>query len=322
MGAEGMSVESKTYIEIPTAERSPAWLAEQASTIGGSSAAAVLSQSRFRTARQVWQRMRAARFGELPEPGRISDDMMRGIMLEPLARTLLARELKVPIRPHDQDQFVYAEEYPWAHTLPDGWAGEIPVELKCPRPGTVARCNLAGLLTEWEIQAQHMMAVTHRPRCCVGLLDPITVRIHPFWVELHPEFVRDMMAGEEAFWNTLEAGPPPDEVPTEEAPTDAGVPLILSSDEAIEAASVFLRLRELENETAEAKELAKGRLREMSGNAASFVVPGIAKIYDRQTAGRRSMDRETIEKLYPAVAADDRIWKTSKPSRTFTAYAL
>jgi predicted phage-related endonuclease len=314
-------------------EHSPAWLAEHLRTIGGSNAGAVLGQSRFKKPWQVWDAMHGVIVeGKQPSPSRVSDDMRRGAILEPVARLLLAEYLGVPIAEHDQHQFVYRADMPWAHTLPDGWiATKLPVELKVPRPGTVTRCNLQGLIPEWWIQGQHTLALTDQEVCHFGLLDPITCGIHHFEVYRDDAFVSRIMEAEARFFESITAGKRPEEDEAD-AIEGGGALLILEDDQAKAIAKAFNSLRAIAKETDESIDEAKAKLRELAAKAAGswegFEVPGVLRVYDRVcggSEGKPCIDADKLKQFYPEAHADKRVWGKSgarKASRRFMSYNL
>ena len=171
------------------------WLRNHLSTIGASNAAAVVGKHRFKTPWKLWHQMDSVlNKGEIPPQLPLSDDLRRGRVFESTARQMLANELQTPVVPHQQDVFVYCDTFAWAHCLPDAWiSNTIPVELKVPRPATVAKCNTDGLIDEWHLQCQHTLAVCGQPEMIVALLDPISALLHVAKVRREQSIVGELM---------------------------------------------------------------------------------------------------------------------------------
>lgn len=305
------------------------WRLEQSSTIGGSSAAAVLGRARFKTTGEYWQRLRAARVDHEVPPSRTSDDMRRGTILEPIALQEFSEMLGVPIQRHDQNDFVYNKLYPWAHSLPDGWCGDDLVEVKVPRPATVMRCNLEGLFAEWTIQAQHNMAVCTTParrpvRCRLGILDPMSCVCHAFVIPRDDVFISAIMRDECNFYQSvLDNKPPPDEVAKSLEPDYSKADwLFLDDEESVGLAEAWLRLKAIETDLKESLKLTRGRIEQKMGDKAVAEIGTIARVHWKTSKASRRLDKATVLAKHPEIETDDAYWKTSKPSRPFRVYPL
>lgn len=298
------------------------WRAEQSKTIGGSSAAAVMGKARFKTARDLWDVMHGSIVeGRTPGPLRETDDMHRGSVFEPIARQLLAEELGVSIHEHDQCRFMQRDSLPWAHCLPDGWIGsDLIAELKVPRPGTIAKVNLQGLLDEWLIQAQHNIAVCGARACHIGLLDPMSARLHHIQVSRDDAFIEGLMRAEMAFFDSIKAEKPPDatELPDLEDSTDK---LILDNDEARAIAETFFRLKEIVEDANVSLEVAKDKLKTMGGDAPVFEIPGLARFWHKPAKPRQLFQKALALIEFPALA-EARFYKDGRPSRPFKPFDL
>lgn len=305
-------------------EFGPEWRLRQRSTIGSSTAARIMGCSRFPpTVQTLWDQMRSAIVdGQPPEPLRENDDMRRGRIAEPLARTLLAQDLGVPIKPWDQHTFAYNRRFPWAHALPDGTAGEHLIEVKVPRPGTIAKCNLEGLLDEWIIQCQHQMAVCDARVVHVGLLDPITIRLHRIDVPRDDDLIGTMMATESGFWDSIKSGcrPPYEQSATDDTPLSNGC-LCLDDEQSLRLATAYMNIRGVREEAEDAEEALKERLIALSLGADAFEFRGIMRATHKASAPSRLFDRDKAIKTYPDLTGDA-FWKAGKVSRPFRVYDL
>ena len=335
---------SQMKTELPELERSDDWIIKASSTIGGSSAATACGEGRFARPIKLWERMTAARKGQVPERIPLNDDMRRGILHEPIGRQLLSERLGVPIHEHAQDQFVRNEEYPWAHCLPDGFINaKRIVEIKCPRSGMVAKCNAEGLPNYWRIQALHNLAVYGADVCEFGIYDSTLAYVSPFTVERDDVFIERLMEREQLFWGSVlaEIEPEPDEEPVWKEPEVSDAFLKLDSDEARRAAVNFLRLRDLMADAEMMKDAAKVQLVEVAGDeAAYFEIVGVhyesevsgrsypnLRCHHRRQKGAKRFDKDrALRQLHAFAAAagveldEDEFYTTAKPSRPFRVY--
>ncbi len=310
------------------------WRLRVRQTIGGSSAGAALGKGRFKSRRELWAQMVAARDGILP-PERETDDMRRGRMLEGIARQAVEERIDVPIRPHNQTEFVTNPDYPFAHCLPDGWLPDGGlVEIKVPRPATVAKVAMHGLFDEWRMQAEHNATIARAPYTLVGIMDPLSTRVEIVTVKPDPEFVAMMMRAEEEFFALVEARTPPeaDPAPQPDAREEPGSVARLDTDEAIRAAENYVRLRSLIEEVDEVLDEAKQRLAVLSGctvladgklagGPEAFEVPGLLRVYHRATAGRKTFDKDRAIARHPELAGAE-FWKIGAGSRAWRPYIL
>ena len=299
-----------------------AWRREHLKSIGGSTAPAVLGVSRFRTPAQVWDQLHAVLVeNRVPPPLRESDDLRRGKVFEHVAIDLMAERLGVSIHPHDQTRFIQRDDAPWAHALPDAWIGDDPVEVKVPRPGTVSKANMKGLLKEWVVQAVHNVAICDARGCHFGYLDPISAVLYYEYVPRDPKMENDILEQEQAFWASVQAGHRPEETDTRQDIEDDDSKVIIEGTEVVAAAESFFRLREIVSDAQEALEAAKEKLIGLSGDVPAFEIPRLGRFYHKPTKPRRLFDRARAEQDFPALK-DEKYWKIGKPSRPFRAYDL
>jgi len=308
------------------------WRLQVASTIGGSSAAASIGQSRFTSRRQLWEKMSAARRGELL-PEKITDDMRRGQQQEPVARQQIAERFGVEVRPHDQQEFIRHDQYPWAHCLPDGWLPDGGVvEIKVPRPATMVRLSMHGIFEDWRIQAEHNATICAAPYTLLAIYEPVSTRLETFPVHPDEVFVETLMRGEQAFFESVLRGEPPeDDADQQTAPIEPGM-VVLDTPEARAAADNLARLLALTDEAEELLDEAKRKLAILSGceigdggaligGPESFEVPGLIRVHHRLTKPVRRFDKDAAIKAYPDLAGDA-FHKLGKPSRPFRTYLL
>lgn len=306
-------------------EKSDEWRLRQAQTIGGSSAAAVMGKSRFTSPRKLWERMYAAiEDGQPPKPLPESDDLRRGIILEPIARQLLGDKIGKAVMPHGQNSFVTNGNLPWAHVLPDGWTAEVPVEIKVPRPATVARCNLEGILPEWQLQCQHAMAVLDKPVIHLGVLDPLSAILHHYPIEADTRLQAELMEAEAAFYSSVKAGEPPegDAADAVEQPTDGA--FVIDDAELMDVARSWFRMRDLGNEVDIVQQELREKLRTAANGAACIKAPGVGHFRDTVTKPATRFDKARaladLQRLLGDQFDSNVYTSVGRPGRRFSGY--
>lgn len=308
---------------IAALEKSDSWRREYYSTIGGSNAAAALSLSRFTTRRQVWEKMAGVLHdGVLPPSKPPTDDQLRGLMLEPVARTLLADRLGVEIREHPQDKFVYSERYKFAHSLPDGWLPDGGlVEIKVPRPQVIYKWRLHGTPREHLVQVQHNLAVTGAPYAILCGMCPITMSLEIHRVEPTAAAIDPIMDEERSLYRAVLERKAPDESTAADAfpENDAPTLQILDSPEARDAALQLKRVRELGEDAEQLEKDWKAKLISFARDAHAFAIPGIGRFLHKPQKGRKLFKEDVALADFPALA-DAKYWDTGKGSRPFRPY--
>ena len=127
------------------------------------------------------------------EEGYFSEDMLRGVELEPVARMLYEEIFEVQVKEigfitPDEDN-KYAE---WVGISPDGMLDEGMIEIKCPKAKTHLEYIEANKLpSEYRHQVQGQLYVTGAKFCdfmsyCEGM-KPFIIRVYPDH-ELFKEF--------------------------------------------------------------------------------------------------------------------------------------
>ena len=311
-------------IPVDVPEKSDDWRRKQLFTIGGNAAAAIMGKGYISPA-QLWDRMHAViREKQLPPPLPVNDDMRRGLVLEPYARHKLGQHYGCTAEPHRQDRFRVSAALPFAHALPDGTiTQDRPIELKVPRPGTVARALQTGLPERWRLQAVHTMAVIGGVDWMpVGLLDPISLHLHVFEVATNPTETAALMDVEREFYESILADRRPDDQPVELLPQEPGPLPMLTTAEALEAARTWNRLTGLRDDVEEALAGVKAQLIAFGEGVDAWEIQGVLRCYNRPQPGRKTFNKEYVIGKYPDLEADSKAWKLSAPSRPFRTYDL
>jgi len=180
--------------------KSDTWIATQRATIGGSNAAAAVGLNAYKSPTSLFYEMVNGTAQDLST----NPDVLRGLLLEPVARQRLSQVLSVDVIDHDQDLFLRNEKYPWSHALPDGfvlWEGErIPIEIKVPNP--VNWNKLDESVPDYILcQAVHNCTVIGAPALLLAALNPVTMEIYRNIYTPEPDAVAALMEAEEKFWN-------------------------------------------------------------------------------------------------------------------------
>lgn len=302
------------------------WLLKHLSTIGGSSAAAVINRSRFTTPTELFHRMYAAIEHQHVEPIEETPDMRRGAMLEPIAELRFSDRIGKRTVPHAQSEFLYHDAYPWAHALPDCWVVDErePVELKVPRPQVWHAMTRDGIHDDYQIQVQHTLAVTNAKRGHFAALNPVTMDVLHVAFERDDVFIGLLMDAEREFFERIARGQAPvehdDVIEFVGAPQAAG-DVQQINDRRVERAAEHLReMVELVDEAQALKDSAQQRLLRLVGDdVEAFEIPGVVRCYHRPQAGARQFDAKTALKEFPQLA-DERFYKRKKASRPFRTY--
>lgn len=154
--------------------KSDAWKAEWRARIGGGRSAAAAGIHEYVTAYELYRSM-----VEGAEPDLCNPNMLRGIMLEPVAMQRL--QMLYPdmaFEAHDQDRFIYNDAYPWASDLPDFWVSwngqRIPVQCKVPTPDNWHRLDSA-IPDYIRANCVHSVAMNESGSILLACLNPVTM---------------------------------------------------------------------------------------------------------------------------------------------------
>ena len=181
------------------------WIAMHKDGIGGTDAVAIVGESPWKTPYQVWLEKR----GEVFEDQGQNERMYWGQQLEPLIRQqyadLTGYDVVVP------DDVIIHPKYPWIIGTPDGIVQNDRVfEAKTARrdqgwgdPGTDQIPDM------YRVQVEHYMLLTELDRADVAvLIGGSDFRIYN--VHADPELQQVLFTKEQAFWNMVQKGIPPE----------------------------------------------------------------------------------------------------------------
>lgn len=302
-------------------QKSPEWIAEYYKTIGASNAAAACGISPWMSRSKLGEIMLGIR-----EPDDLSDnmDVQFGTFCEPFALQMLSEKIGLPIEPHDPNEFLYSEKYPFAHVLPDGWALDgnkrIPCEVKVVRASTYAKMEReGGPSNERFIQCQTAAAITDAPYTIFGAFDRAYLRIYDERIERDDALIKTFMEAMGEFHAEVKAGRVPGDgsvVPYKAPSLDRK---IITDPKAIRDSRDWLRLKKLEGETEdslqELREVIEGHI----GDARVFRFEGVADGQHTPTKGRTTFNHKAAVKADPALK---KFYVTGNPSMRLTINAL
>jgi putative phage-type endonuclease len=283
-------------------KRSKEWITKQLLTIGSTAAGVVAGMSPYQSRAELYDAMVEAEAGRITEKD-MNDDMRRGIITEPLHREILRDELGKRVHDHDQEQFIYHEDYPWAHALPDGWlydmdnGDQIPVQLKCPRISSWHKIKLTGIHSYWLIGTQHTLAITGAPYEIFSVLNVETMRIIQFPVYRDNEMIAGLMQIEKQFYQLFEERLRPvdnEHIPME-VPAIEGEMITLETDEAKNVSDAYLAAKELREEAGTLMETAEKRIVDLMGQSRVIQLPRL-RCYRSFNQGRSTLDKEAMKR--------------------------
>lgn len=286
-------------------QRSNDWITKQLLTIGSSAAGVVAGESPYQTQFELYTAMVEAEAGHITEK-HLNDDMKRGILTEPLHRQLLSEYLNVKVHDHDQDVFLYSDQYHWAHALPDGWTYDltiadepvkIPVQLKCPRVRSWHEIKLRGIHGHWLLGSQHTLAITGAPYEHFSVLNPETMRLISLVVYRDQKLIDGLMDMEKKFYAMFMERTPPLNMADEriELPPSTGELVTIDSKEAHTAATTYFEAKAILDDAKALYELAVTRIKELMGPSRVADLPGL-RAYKTAQRGRVSYDHGAMGK--------------------------
>lgn len=306
--------------------KSQAWLDEYRATIGGSNAATICDLNEYQSAHDYFEcRMERAAWPEFSPKNRLA---RWGTWDEPHWLQLAAEDTSFLVTAHPQDDFIYSHEYPWAHSLPDGWAYpaglEFPrsvVEVKSPHPGKFSRIRLHGFPSSWVAQGLHNMAVTGAPGLLYVIGDQNSGNPLLRWLERDQEQIDDLMRLEREFDDALKTGVNPYIIPPDPVTEtfEGGECAVLDDPAIVDAALALLEAKEMEDEAAEIVKDAKKRVADYMGENPVAEIPGLLRVYNKITPGRRTLPMKKALERYPDLES---IVVMGDPFPTFRTYDL
>jgi len=304
------------------------WLAERATGLGGSDAAAVCGCSPWATPLDVYQEKVQYLDGYGGHGGEESADMRRGTLLEPVVLQLYTDETGVQVR--KPDQAIVSQQYPFMRANLDGITldGQTGLEAKTARykvpPGGGDRAKRWGDPWTAEIplvylfQCQHNMVVSGLDVFHVPVLFG-DFEFAIYEVPADREFQALMIAEEARFWAMVEARTPPD--PVNDADVSKRWPISQprqrkATREALEIGGHLLAVREYFKKLEAFKESLEAELKRLMEEDEELVA-GDEVICSWKTArGATRFDAKKFQGEHPELFAQYAY--QSAPSRRFS----
>lgn len=303
--------------------KSDSWVTEQIKTLGSTAAGIVAGESPYRTPAEHFDAMVAAASGTLP-PKKLNPDMRRGLMTEPIHRELLSVELSMEVHDHQQDNFLYNTEYPWAHALPDGWlypadGEQVPVQLKCPRAKSWYDIKRKGIHGYWLLGTQHSLAVTGAPYEYFSVLNADAFELIHFPVYPDKLLIASLMQIEKDFYTAFtNRERPTEDIPHIDMPQTTGSMVTIDDDEAREAAQFYKECKQMVDDAKELMTEAEEKVKSLMGDAEVMEIPGW-RFYNVAQDGRRTIDKQAMARDGLDIS---KYQKQGNPFRTFRSYNL
>jgi len=297
--------------------------------LGGSDSPVVLGISPFKTRKELWrEKLGLVEVKELTSPA-----IKRGNSLESIVADLYAevKGRKVEV----VKQKLYHQQYPhiYAHIdrriIDDKKAGPGVLEIKCPGVAVFNKCKREGLQNYYILQLQHYLGVTGYKWGAFAVFSAEQWEIIEFDVFPDKELIKIIFQEDNKFWQCVLNHEEPQEpevtvtmeaVGTNEVTNMEKINPLLWAD----LVQKYAEAKTMEDEGAAAKDLYEEKLKEeMLRAGASVAEGGGARIYFREQAGRKTLDKKAFATGNPAAyEAYETFIKPGKPTRPFRFYAV
>ena len=293
-------------------EKPTEWYLRRKQGIGGSDAAAVLGESRWKTPYEVY--LDKTGEGEREEKedsdGDVNLYMKIGTALEPMIREeytrMTGREVTVP--PWKQ-----SEEIPYICGNIDGLADDRIVEIK------TARTEWEQVPVEYYLQVQHYLMLYGLQKADIIACFLLNNNIRIYEIEANPEIQEYMKKIYAGFWNRVLTKNPPDPMTLGDLrkrfPIDNGDSIELSEkalEHIKEISKIKKEIADLEAVLYDNERIVKTELGE---NQIGVDGNGVVVVTWKTTKGRDMVDSSRLKSAYPSIYQE--VIKTTKPSRTF-----
>jgi putative phage-type endonuclease len=296
----------------------------QSRSIGGSDVAAVMGQSRYRTAAEVWDGIMSA-----GGPRPVEDDRgptERGRALEGLALQLYQRKLECRVWACERR---HAESHPFLHSTADSLSdarrdqgGPGVVEVKCPGSFVLRRWKEEGIPREYYLQIQHYLFVLGLGWAHFVALDYDSWDVWVVNVERDEQTIAHLVEACTTFWlDYVEQGiRPPDPVtPPQEPEWPKGRPgaKVVRNDPAWTVAVTAAKAAQENKALAEkAYKRATDAVKALMGEQEEVVGAGVRVVWSETTT--KSLDRDALLAAHPEIDLDRFTKRTA--SRRMTLY--
>jgi len=307
---------------------SPAEVEQRRLSIGGSDAGAVLGVDPFMSPQKLYR----IKVGE-QQPDPPNAQIKRGTVLEPIARRLYRELTKRQVGRSTRQTH---SDHPWMTCHADGLlvdpARKAPgvLEIKCPSLWAFGKVKRQGLPAGYIAQMQHNLAVTNCAWGAFAIFNADLWELIHFDVERDDTFIEKLIETERDFWyHNVAAHVPPAEAPIE--PTVAqqlekmaaaapGELIVRNDPDWADAARQWCEAEELLDTAAHLQDEAQATLKKLMGGHSAVEGAGL-RVYWRQQAGRRTLDKGALAGAHPEIDLT-KYEKQGKPFDVFLPFRV
>lgn len=302
------------------------WLMWRKGGIGGSDAAAIIGEDEYKTPLDVYADKTS---------DQISDEQSlackRGTKMEPLVAEEYVeatgnRIRRQPSRVHPDHPFLRCSmDYQVASTddRPTGL-----LECKTANSFVFSKIRLNGLPMRYWVQVQHNLMVCGYSWGAIAILQPDSYEFLTFEIERDDEFCSTLLQREIEFWQLVESRTPPSiDVAPVKMPEIGGGELVLVEslgDKAVaeyrRRITAYTQIKEIADEATAVLDAHKESLKAWMAGRCLDVVEGLgSRVYYKEQAGRRTLDKKAFKAAHPEIDLAD-YEKQGAPFRTFRVY--
>jgi len=305
------------------------WLEHRRTGIGGSDTPVIVlgNDHPFTSPRELWEQKVGIRKDDKPTP-----PMLRGTALEPTVATLYAGETERKVQ--RVNAILRHPDHDWMIGNIDrqivGVKGRTPgiLEIKCPGLRTFGKIKREGIPDYYQLQMQHYLAVTGRTWGAFAIFNAEMWELIHFDVDRDDELIDLIIERDEAFWQLVQDGTPPEEkalTNPDIPPLQTGTELVqIESDGWARAVEDLRAAREILAEVKDLEESAKERLQNLMSVQGAVAAEGAGlRVYWKEQPGRETFDHRTFAKKHPElIEAMKPYFKRGDTFRKFSPYFL
>jgi len=186
---------------------SSAWLAARSRRVGGSDIAVIMRISPYKTRRDLWKEKTGRK--AIPSISHLPH-VKRGIDAEPIARSMLERELNVTYT----TPVIVHPAYPWAVASLDGICPDHTLEIKTMSAARHEDARLGTVPLYYVMQVQWGLMCSGLDRGLFASFRPEDGTIHKVWIDADHDLHERMLEKAEEFigWVNNDKEPPDESV--------------------------------------------------------------------------------------------------------------
>jgi len=307
---------------IDVKQGSPEWHEFRNGGIGGSEIAAIMGLDKYKTQLDIQR----AKLGLVSNPFTGNSRTDLGLILEPHVASRYTDQTGFKVR--SQPCKIH-RNCNWVRSSIDrqiiGTGRDTPgiLEIKTTNPWTYREAKLTGLPETWVLQLQHYLEVWDYDWGAYAVMDRESGDMMTFEVPRDKQLGVAIVMHVEVWWKRHIIDREPIEV---EKPADVRLPAVggeLVHDDSAEWADAVEALTTAEEINTQAQNLhtaAKIRLIELMGGDDTVQGAGL-RVYHREQAGRRSLDKKRLQSAHPDIDLDD-FMKQGQPFRSMRTYIV